>query len=223
MLAFVLSPILRRAIMTLTLSACASLASAQSYHVEIDTSGFGSSGWLELQFNSAGNAAAAFATVSDMSGAFDSGGVSGLTPQISGDVSGSLASGYQFDNGGGFNDLFHAVNFGGMISFDVSFSGGVYPSANVLQSMFSVAAYGADQASLLGHPDSASGSLVIFLWTPAGAAGQNGTVTASVFDATRVAVAAVPEASEWLMLLAGAGPVAFCLRRRRLPGALRAA
>jgi hypothetical protein len=208
-------------LLALVLSACASFASAQTYHVEIDTSSFGSfssSGWVDMQFNP-GNAgfAAASVSLSDFSGAFDSGSVSGLTPQLSGGASGSLAGGYQIANSTSFNDVFNAVNFGGKISFDVSFSGAVAPSDQVVQSIFSVAAYGADQATALGNA-SPDGSLMAFSWTPAVSAGRNGTVGITVFDPANAAVSAVPEVPVWLLMFAGVALVGFCARRRESAG-----
>ncbi|HAT29689.1 MAG TPA: PEP-CTERM sorting domain-containing protein, partial [Janthinobacterium sp.] len=142
----------RRGALALLLSACASLAQAgPAYHVEIDTAGFGGPGWLDLQFNpgNMNGVAPASALATHFIGAYDDGGVSGNTPVWSGDVSGSLAGGVHFGNGGSVNDLFHAVNFGGKVAFDLSFSGAASATPNLIQSLFSVAAYGADQSTPL--------------------------------------------------------------------------
>ena len=85
---------LRRALIALALSACAGLASAaQTFHIELDTTSFGSSlGWIELQFNP-GNSGTPLAQA-------DVGGFVGFShPEnalIDGHVSGSLASGFTF-------------------------------------------------------------------------------------------------------------------------------
>ncbi|MET3134897.1 hypothetical protein AAKU55_005200 [Oxalobacteraceae bacterium GrIS 1.11] len=195
----------RRAALGLALSACAGLAAAApAYHVEIDTASFGGAGWLDLQFNpgNLNGVLPASALATHFTGAFDGGATSGLTPIWSGDVSGSLAGGVHFGNGSSYNDLFHALNFGGKIGFDLSFSGAADPSPNLIKSLFSVSAYGADQITALGNFDGASGSLLQFSWTPTA---QGGRVETLLFDGAHVTISAVPEASAWLMLVAGLG------------------
>lgn len=211
----------RRGLLALALSVCAGAAAAQTYHVDIDTSSFGSGGWLDMQFNP-GNAGltAASITLSDFSSGFDNGSVSGLMPQLSGDASGSLAGGYRIGNGGSFNDVFNAVQFGGTISFDVSFSGAAAPSSHVVQSIFSVAAYGADEVTALGTTD-AAGNLLTASWTPALVAGQAGAVAFTVIDQADVnvgAVSAVPEEPVWLLLAAGVVVAGLHGRRREQAG-----
>jgi hypothetical protein len=214
---FTLSTNLRRGLLALALSCGAALAQAQTYHIEIDTSSFAASsgsGWLDLQFDGFGSAAsAANASISTLSGAFDL----SQAVQLSGDAAGSVAGGFKLDSATSFNDVFQAVNYGGKFSFDVTFTGGVDASASAAGSAFTVTAYGADQATLLGKGDPASGSLAMLNWTPASTAGANGTVSVTVFDSATTgvsAVSAVPEPSSWLMLALGAGMVAYAARRR---------
>ena len=156
---------LRRALLALALGACASLASAAStFHVELDTSSFASTGWIDMQFNPGSpSSPLAQASLSGFTGFGDPG-----TAQLSGNATGSLAGGYTFVNNdaGGLNGLFHAVNFGGKIGFDVTFSGAADPGAD-FGSAFSVALYNQAQDALLGTNDP-SGSLVLLNWTPAG-------------------------------------------------------
>lgn len=202
---------LRRTLLALALGACASLASAAStFHVELDTSSFASTGWIDMQFNP-GSPSSPLAQVSltGFTGFGDSG-----TAQSSGNVGGSLAGGYTFVNNdaGGLNGLFHAVNFGGKIGFDVTFSGAADPGAG-FGSAFSVALYNQAQDTLLGTNDP-SGSLVLLNWTPAGTVVPtmlNNTIATSV-----TAVTAVPEAETWLMLGAGLALVGGVARRRKL-------
>lgn len=202
---------LRRALLALALGACASLASAAStFHVELDTSSFASTGWIDMQFNPGSpSSPLAQASLSGFTGFGDPG-----TAQLSGNASGSLAGGYTFVNNdaGGLNGLFHAVNFGGKIGFDVTFSGAADPGAD-FGSAFSVALYNQAQDALLGTNDP-SGSLVLLNWTPAGTvvpAMLNNTINTSV-----TAVTAVPEAETWLMLGAGLALVGGVARRRKL-------
>lgn len=210
MFASTLSRTLSRSLLALALSAAAGLASADTLHVELNTAGLGESGWIDLFFG-AGNGSAALATA-DLShfGGFNA----GVAAQTGGGVSGSLASGYQLLNSDGGADLFHAVNFGGKVSFDISFSGAADPAASGVLSTFSVALYGADQSTPLGHYDGASSSLLQLVWTPSSVLGQPGAVSPMVFDNAVASVSAVPEPSAWLMLGAGLALVGALSRRR---------
>jgi hypothetical protein len=201
---------LRRALLALALGACASLASAAStFHVELDTSSFASTGWIDMQFNPGGaSSPLAQVSLSCFSGFGDS-----STAQLVGNAGGSLAGGYTFvnDDAGGVNGLFHAVDFGGKIGFDVTFSGAADPGAG-FGSAFYVALYNQAQDALLGTNDP-TGALVLLNWTPAGAVVPtmlNNTIGTSVS-----AVSAVPEAETWLMLGAGLALVGGVARRRQ--------
>lgn len=201
---------LRRALLALALGACASLASAAStFHVELDTSSFASTGWIDMQFNP-GGVSSPLAQVS-LSGFTGFGDAS--TAQLIGNAYGSLAGGYTFVNndGGGRNGLFHAVDFGGKIGFDVTFSGAADPGAG-FGSAFYVGLYNQAQDAVLGTDDP-SGALVLLNWTPAGTVVPtmlNNTIGTSVN-----AVSAVPEAETWLMLGAGLALVGGVARRRK--------
>jgi hypothetical protein len=201
---------LRRALLALALGACASLASAAStFHVELDTSSFASTGWIDMQFNPGGaSSPLAQVSLSGFTGFGDS-----STAQLVGNAGGSLAGGYTFvnDDAGGVNGLFHAVDFGGKIGFDVTFCGAADPGAG-FGSAFYVALYNQAQDALLGTNDP-TGALVLLNWTPAGAVVPtmlNNTIGTSVS-----AVSAVPEAETWLMLGAGLALVGGVARRRQ--------
>jgi hypothetical protein len=202
---------LRRALLALALGACASLASAAStFHVELDTSSFASTGWIDLQFNPGDPSSPwAQASLSGFTGFGDS-----STAQLSGNASGSLAGGYTFGNNdaGGLNGLFHAVDFGGKIGFNVTFSGAADPGAG-FGSAFSVALYNQEQNALLGTNDP-TGTLVLLNWTPEGTVVPtmlNNTIATSVS-----AVSAVPEAQTWLMMGAGLALLGGMARRRKV-------
>ncbi len=204
---------LRRSLLALALSACASLASAATYHVEFDTSSFGDNGWIDLQFNP-GNAGTALAsvTLTDFIGFGSS-----ATAQIAGNVSGSLASGYTISNdgAGGWNDLFHEVVFsGGKVGFNVSFSGDADPGQTSPGSVFAVSLMNADANAYLGSTDP-SGSLVQLNWT-AGVTADAGSVAATPLVNTIPTVAApVPEPSSWAMLAGGLALLGLARRRQR--------
>jgi hypothetical protein len=197
---------LRRALLALALCGSAALAQAdETFHVVVDTSSFAASnasGWLDLQFDGFGSAAStSYASVSNLSGAFDL----SQPVQLSGDAAGSVAGGFKLDSATSFNDVFQAVNYGGKFSFDVTFSGAADASSG---SAFTVGAYAADGFTALGNADPATGGLAQLNLT-------GGAVSVTVFDsAAASAVSAVPEPSSWLMLALGAGMVGFYARRR---------
>lgn len=199
-----------RALLALVLGA-ASLASAETLRVEVDTTSFGNGGWIDLMFNAAnGSAPQATAKLSHFTGFNAGAGV-----QLSGGISGSLAGGYTLSNLNGGADLFQAINFGHKVGFNIDLAGSPDASANRAMSTFSVAVYGADQSTLLGHGDSASGSLLQLYWLPPVNSAAAGAVDNKVFDpvASVSAVTAVPEPSIWAMLASGLCLVGLTRRR----------
>lgn len=201
---------LRRAMMALLLAACTSLAAAAgTLTVELDTSGYGSTGWIDISLNNPPTGAVT--TYASLGNFVNFGSSDGA--QLS-NVSGSLASGYRIENVyGEYNDLFHAVNFGnGKISFSVSFSGDADPTG-LYGSMLSVALYGPDQLTLLGDSSNIDGSLLHINWTPSLTVGGQGSVSSEVLG-SGVSVTAVPEAQTWAMLLGGLALLGLVRRRR---------
>ena len=208
-----INPIVR-AVAALVLALSAGHAAADTtLDISIHTAGFGTaSGWLDLQFNGPGVGLApdASVTLTDFVG-FDA----AADVQTAGQVDGSLAAGYVIRNGAAWNDLFHAVNYGGVLSFKVTFAGDADLSGNIGQSVFSVSAYGADQLTLLGNPSSIDGSLGTVTWTPGTTLGEPGR-TEAAFNSGVIDIAPVPEPSSWLMTGIGAMLVAGAARRRAL-------
>ncbi|MYM25913.1 PEP-CTERM sorting domain-containing protein [Duganella sp. FT135W] len=204
---------LRRSLLALALAASASLASAATYHVEFDTSSFGSTGWIDVLFNPGNaNTPLASVTLTDFIGFGDS-----STAQTIGNVTGSLASGYTItnDDPGGLNDLFHAVNFsGGKVGFNVSFSGAADPSQSSSGSVFSVALINAGNTAYLGTQD-ASGALVQLNWTAGVTADAGSVVAAPLVNTIPTVTAAVPEPSTWAMLAGGLALLGFMRRRQQ--------
>jgi hypothetical protein len=208
---------LRRSLLALALSACASLALADTYHIELNTSSLSGDGWIDLQFNPGNFSAmtAASITLSDFVGFGSS-----SKAQTIGAVSGSLASGYTISNtdAGGLNDLFHAVDYsGGKIAFNVSFSGAADPGQSASGSVFSVALYDPTGLTPLGTVDP-SGSLVQLNWY-AGTAANTGTIVSTPLvnslPTSVSAVSAVPESSSWALLAGGLALLGYVRRRQQ--------
>lgn len=208
----------RRKLLALALAASTGLAGAETLHIEVDTKtlgSLGSTGWIDLSFMSYNaKATSATATLFDFVG-FDS----GTNAQTSGDVAGSLTSGFNLSNLGLGADLFHSVSLGGKVSFNVDFTGTVDSAVNRVRSTLSVALYGADQTTLLGNGDAASGALVQLYWLPSSSSATPGTISYQVFDGVAsvgapTQASPVPESSTWLMMGAGLGVVALARRRK---------
>lgn len=204
---------LARVVAALALALAGAHAAADTtLNVSIRTDGFAAtSGWLDLQFNGpgVGLAPAATVTLTDFVG-FDA----GAEVITAGQVAGSLASGYTIGNGDAWNDLFHAVNYGGVLSFKVTFAGDADLSGDIGQSVFGISAYAADQTTLLGGSSALDGSLATITWTPATQLGGVGE-TSFALNADAIAVSAVPEPSSWLMMGIGAMLAAGAARRSR--------
>ena len=197
-----ISTVLRRAALAVTLAASGSLASAAVVHVNIDTSSFGATaGYIDMQFSAGVNVPLQTALVSNMVGFDPLAFIDawGVTP---------TGGGYLFRNDTS-NDLFHAVDFGGPLSFDLSFAGEVDPFSTYV-SYFTVAAF--DQAyAPLGMVDPERASLATFAWTPALAHGVDGSIAVNITDD---AVTFIPEPSGVLLSGIGLAVAAFSLRRR---------
>lgn len=199
------------ALLGLSAAAMAQQAANDLYRVVIDATHLAGSGWLDLQFNPGQEGAPlAFANLVNFRGAVTPGEVA----QVAGSVSGQVGSGVLFTNNTAYNDLFQAVQFGQRISFDVHFSGPFKTADSSIGSSFGLALYAADQATAIGNGDSLSGSLLTFSLNPA-TGGLVGNTNAVVYDSALVSVTAVPEPSEWAMMVAGLAVLGVVAKRRQ--------
>ena len=206
---------LRRAALALLLASGSNLAAAGTIHVVLDTTSFGSTdGYVDMQLSATSGMPLATASVT---------GRSGFDPTAHIDSWGVTASGdgYLFRNDTS-NDLYQAVHFGDDLSFDLNFAGAPDP-ASAYVSHFVLSAYDAGGAPL-GTYDPFTGALADFSWTPAVAAGADGTIGADISDPGIVSYTAnkVPEPTDALLVAAGLATMAIARRRgaaRALPSA----
>ena len=193
---------LRNAALALTLAAASGMAAAGVIHVSLNTAGFGSAGFIDMQLSDSPGAPLETVTLSNMIG-FNTDGfidASGVT---------KVSGGYLFRTDT-MNDLFHAVTFGGPLSFDLTFAG-VVDKAGKFVSHFGVSAFD-DTFNPLGHT-AANGTLADFSWIAPTSAGTDGKIGVSISDPAVVTV--VPEPSGLLLL--GLGLAVMALAMRRLP------
>lgn len=180
-------------------------ASAESYHVSIDTSTLaGREGYLDFLFLGLANAGPVQAKLSNFAGDFTS------SSFAQGQVAGSLASQLTIGNGDAWNEFAQWTRLGGTLSFDVSFSqpaGSNNSSSNsVAGATLSVALLDAG-LNYLG----ASGDIATFALLPAAVT----TVSTDAAYATISNVSPVPEPATYAMLATGLLLVAS-LRARRV-------
>ncbi|MEO7577837.1 MAG: NF038129 family PEP-CTERM protein [Massilia sp.] len=194
--------LLRRTALALALTTASGMASASLVHVTIDTASFGvDSGFIDMNLGANYFPSLATVTLTKLVG-FQS------APTIESEGVAAVSGGWQFRSDT-LNDLFQSVDFGGPLSFDLAFEGGFDPNAFFF-SVFSVAAFGSDGRTLLGHYSPVTGALVDFTWAPAAMTGMDGRLEFAIADP---AVTVIPEPG--LLALMGIGLAGLALAGRR--------
>jgi hypothetical protein len=175
-------------------------ASAESYHVSIDTSTLaGREGYLDFLFLGLANAGPVQAKLSNFAGDFTS------SSFAQGQVSGSLASHLTIGNGDAWNEFAQWTRLGGTLSFDVTFSQPASSSNSVAGATLSVALLDAG-LNYLG----ASGDIATFALLPAAVT----TVSTDAAYATVSNISPVPEPATYVMLAAGLLLITGLIARR---------
>ena len=199
---------LRGSVIALALAGCASFASADtSYHATIDTSSMSGAGWLDMSFLPGMTpAVGATVTLSNFSGNF------GGEVDLTGDANGALPGSFTMGNSTAYNDVFQALTLGGSFSFDINFSGAYENTSGTVGTSLGVGLLSGDQSTYLGNP---TGNLFqIDLMPMQGSTLSSVNVSMLAGDIASV-TAAVPEPSQYLLLLGGLCVLGAVTARRR--------
>lgn len=172
------------------------------YRVSVDTRTWSGSGYLDLTLAGLGNAIPVTATVSNFSGSF------GSASFTQGQASGDAVSVVSLVQGPSFNELLQEVDFGGILSFDVSFE---VPQGVANGSNFGVALV---NASLTDYAAGTNGDIAAIALMP-------GAADARWADQRFASIAEVPEPGSAAIVVLGLLLVGWSRARAR-PGSGRA-
>jgi hypothetical protein len=194
---------LRHVVLALGLAAASLTAGATvlpTYHIGVADTNVADIAYIDFVFGSIDGAAPVTASLSHFAGI----PLSELDRQ--GAVSGTSGK-FVIGNAGAYNDLFLAVS--GPFAFNLNFSEGFLDFASTFgsNSVFSIALYDSD-ANVIGDPN---GALNFSLSNT----GVVVTSTSSLLSLTEVTAAAVPEPTDWMLMLTG---LVFVVYMTRLNG-----
>jgi hypothetical protein len=136
---------------------------------------------------------------------FSGDGVLAGSPQLTGDIAGTLPGTLAFDNGAPFNDYFEGFTFGTVLSFDVSLFGPALSSPDGISTSGSTFAF-----SMFGD---AAGTIPVLTTDIVNGfafvvnVNLDGTTTATSFIQT-------PEPDSWMLVATAMALGALCLWRR---------
>jgi hypothetical protein len=164
-----------------------------AWHVTIDTAALaGSSGYLDFLLLGLGDAQPMQASIRNFTGDY------GADSVLAGDARGSVLDGVAIGNGTGWNEFAQWVDFGGIFTFDVSFSSHDGPGAGT---NLGIALLDADFRYL-----GTAGDVMTFALQP-------GAVPVVTVEPGTAAVAAVPEPGTLLQVATGLLLLAAVTRR----------
>jgi hypothetical protein len=186
-------------------TALGAIAGPTSFRVDVNTTTLTGNGFLSLAFSNLGAAGPVTAQVSNVTGLVTGSSTTGNVDAVSPGVF-AIGNGPGPDN---FLDL--EATFGGMFSFDVTFTGAFMDEVGIDTSNLFVYLFDSNFNSLAGD---ANFGVANFLVQPG-----VGIVTSAQFPAfaaiTAIDATAVPEPSSMLMMMTGLGLVGFTARRRK--------
>lgn len=191
---------------SLAVAATGAIAGPTSFHVAIDSGRLAQNtpGYITLSFSQTGNAGAVVASVSNLTGntgtVVQTGAVSG------GDSAFTIANTVNAD--GNFADI--SALFGGLFSFDISFSGNFMNEAGTDVSTLLINLFDTSYVALVGDEFSGIGSFNV----AQGSGVASTIVRAPYISITPLATAEVPEPSQLMLMLAALAIMGVMVRRR---------
>ena len=203
---FNMKSLFHRALCALMLTVAAGGAFAgPTYHVTVNTASLAAdiSGNLDFALGNFGDAPEAIVTLSNFSGAF------GSETDRFGNVGGAIPAAVTLVNSSGMQYLTQAITLGGMLGFDVNFSGDFETTASLIDSNFNVSLFNDTMDAYLAE------NFISFALVPVTGGNPSNVIVNFDRSLADVGIAAeVPEPSELLLMLTGLAMMGALVRRR---------